>query len=73
MDVKIMFLSVCYTGPGGYLQWEEADAVDAYANPDTPDTRQMIKHIIEERVARGLAVRFVQPLQEPSTVHAQSQ
>ena len=43
-----------YTGPGGYLQWQESDATDSWATPSTPLTRDTIAYVVSERVARGL-------------------
>ena len=41
-------------GPGGYLQWQEADALDAWTVPETATAKQTIRWLVEERVAHGL-------------------
>ncbi|MDI1491501.1 MAG: hypothetical protein OHK93_002710 [Ramalina farinacea] len=45
--------------PGGYLQWQEIDAIDSWARPQTPNARSTIVCIISERMARGLTPAFV--------------
>ena len=40
--------------PGGYLHWEEGDAIDTYRTPDTFASRRQIALVVDERVARGL-------------------
>ena len=52
---KTLLITVSiYTGPGGYLQWQESDATDSWATPSTPLTRDAIAYVVSERVARGL-------------------
>ena len=47
-------LTLLYTGPGGYLQWQECDAGDTWTSPETPIATATINYIISEKAARGL-------------------
>ncbi|MCJ1263855.1 hypothetical protein MMC22_003725 [Lobaria immixta] len=41
--------------PGGFLQWQECDACDIWATPETPMTTASINYVISEKIARGLS------------------
>ncbi|KAL8824066.1 MAG: hypothetical protein Q9191_005325 [Dirinaria sp. TL-2023a] len=45
--------------PGGFLQWEESDAIDVWATPETARTRATVDLVCSERIARGLSPAFV--------------
>jgi len=45
--------------PGGYLQWQEADACDSWSLPETPMATAIIDHVIAEKRARGLLPGYV--------------
>ena len=46
-------------GPGGYLQWEEADAMDQWTTPPTLAAREAVKILVREKMARGLMLKSV--------------
>ena len=52
----IFFRPLAQTGPGGYLQWEEADILDQYATPPTPVAQETIQLLLREKLARGLTL-----------------
>lgn len=52
-------LSLTKTGPGGYLQWQECDVTDGWAQPDTEEGRKLVSAVVAERIARGLSPAFV--------------
>ncbi|MCJ1431978.1 hypothetical protein MMC27_001334 [Xylographa pallens] len=47
--------------PGGYLQWEEIDAIDAWTIPETSTAKQIIYWLVKERLAKGLAPAATTP------------
>ncbi|KAI4220859.1 MAG: hypothetical protein L6R36_007312 [Xanthoria steineri] len=48
--------------PGGYLQWQEADASDSWAHPETSAGSSCIDYVIAEKVDRGLLPGIAGPL-----------
>ncbi|MCJ1403063.1 hypothetical protein MMC11_006286 [Xylographa trunciseda] len=48
--------------PGGYLQWQEVDAIDAWTIPETSTAKQIIYWLVKERLARGLSPNITTPI-----------
>ncbi|KAL9610246.1 MAG: hypothetical protein Q9167_005042 [Letrouitia subvulpina] len=48
--------------PGGYLQWQETDACDSWAHPESPAATSCVNYVIQEKVDRGLLPGFAGPL-----------
>jgi SAM-dependent methyltransferase len=48
--------------PGGYLNWQECDILDAWASPATSTARAVVEMVLWERVERGLTPTIVTPL-----------
>ncbi|KAL8727029.1 MAG: hypothetical protein Q9166_006327 [cf. Caloplaca sp. 2 TL-2023] len=48
--------------PGGYLQWQETDASDSWAHPETPTATSCVNHVIAEKIDRGLLPGIAGPL-----------
>ncbi|KAI4253280.1 MAG: hypothetical protein LQ352_003777 [Teloschistes flavicans] len=48
--------------PGGYLQWQEADASDSWAHPETQTATSCINYVVAEKVDRGLLPGIAGPL-----------
>lgn len=44
----------CGIGPVGHLRWQENDALDCWADPDTINAIFTAAYVISERIARGL-------------------
>lgn len=45
-------------GPGGFLQWQEYDAIDVWTKPETELSRRANAAIVAERISRGLFPAF---------------
>ena len=48
--------------PGGYVQWEETDIVEAWKTIETPEARKAVRYILKERLERRLPPSVVTPL-----------
>ncbi|KAL8960810.1 MAG: hypothetical protein Q9193_002544 [Seirophora villosa] len=48
--------------PGGYLQWQEADASDTWVHPETPAATSCVNFTIAEKLDRGLLPNIAGPL-----------
>ncbi|MCJ1392252.1 hypothetical protein MMC18_005119 [Xylographa bjoerkii] len=48
--------------PGGYLQWQEIDAIDAWTIPETSTAKQIIYWLVKERLTRGLTPAVTTPI-----------
>ncbi|KAL9002006.1 MAG: hypothetical protein Q9188_005046 [Gyalolechia gomerana] len=48
--------------PGGYLQWQETDASDSWAHPETPTATSCVNYVIAEKIDRGLLPGIATPL-----------
>lgn len=48
--------------PGGYLQWQETDASDSWAHPETVTATSCVNYVIAEKVDRGLLPGIATPL-----------
>ncbi|KAI4262734.1 MAG: hypothetical protein L6R42_002093 [Xanthoria sp. 1 TBL-2021] len=48
--------------PGGYLQWQEADASDSWAHPETPAASSCVDYVVAEKIDRGLLPSIAGPL-----------
>ena len=58
-------LTLGHPEPGGYLQWQEMDAIDCWATPATPRARSTISYTVREREARGLTNAYYLPTYLP--------
>ncbi|KAL8937919.1 MAG: hypothetical protein Q9216_004181 [Gyalolechia sp. 2 TL-2023] len=48
--------------PGGYLQWQETDASDSWAHPETATATSCVNFVIAEKIDRGLLPGIATPL-----------
>ncbi|KAL8837307.1 MAG: hypothetical protein Q9170_002564 [Blastenia crenularia] len=48
--------------PGGYLQWQETDASDSWAHPETQTATSCVNYVIAEKIDRGLLPGIATPL-----------
>ncbi|MCJ1377687.1 hypothetical protein MMC17_000783 [Xylographa soralifera] len=48
--------------PGGYLQWQEIDTIDAWTIPETSTAKQVIYWLVSERLDRGLTPAVTTPI-----------
>ncbi|KAL8682521.1 MAG: hypothetical protein Q9186_001468 [Xanthomendoza sp. 1 TL-2023] len=48
--------------PGGYLQWQETDASDSWAHPETATATSCVNYVIAEKMDRGLLPGIAGPL-----------
>ncbi|KAL9616867.1 MAG: hypothetical protein Q9160_008289 [Pyrenula sp. 1 TL-2023] len=62
-DMRKIIQNIAYIlKPGGIIQWQEADAAEAWANPGSEMSRDFVSAIVAERKARDLFPTIASPL-----------